>query len=871
MSLNGLSGAVTLYSPNSTVGITTSGASVGLTASAGGSYDPLGSAAAASTAAIAASDPRGYATAASTAAILGGVGPVFNVKSATFGATGDGQTNDYGAIQAALNAASVGGTVYFPSGTYVCASIPSVTGSNINILGAGDSSVLQCAAASMVPSGDTIALWLNGSSNVTVQNLVFDGNFQTGAFNIAHSGGWMLPSTVSGAAFVTEVVGGANHTGTPAKGTTEQWNVSGGSSAGFFNNCVFQVGSATSGFELCKLSAGYGTNVWTVIRGYNQSPTVDLTTPALNGVANGLFDSTVTTYGTQSGKNYIFSLGVAGTIDANTYQQYAMPLRISSCSNILIEGCQIRNARAAGVQVDNGPTHSGSVSSDIMIRNCRIDSTMDNGIWFYNTSVNCSAVGNHISNTMYSGVAVVASSKASIVGNQIRNAGPVYQGDSTGIELAGCNQGIIADNLIQSCVGGGIVLLCSQESGQAWTPNQDCHVTGNTVTGSANPATAIGGVVGIEVPGATSCSIVNNRVSFCDIGIEMDNQAQDTYVHGNIVEFNNSIGIATANSDYVTGTVVEGNTIRYNGGHGCSEYAPAIWANNIITDSGGCPGKVPGATNGIQVNAAPSGLAKKQTWIIGNTISDARNNAVEIDSGFQSAGTVHIRDNTISNSTVQNYFDGVLTVAGAGASVTLSSLSCAFSGGDAGVKVVFNSYAEYNGLNAGLTGTVASVAAGVAVVHGLSNTPTDNITLTGVAFSFLTSRVYMNRGLYCDSGSSGPSEFINNQLRLLNYSTPGGTPPAGSKFQGNYETNNVNGATPDHGSGTGSFASSSVSTVAFPANGLPLTPTVAQMTITPSGAPAGLYYVSAISQTAASVSCASSGTWNYSWSIDLGR
>jgi parallel beta-helix repeat protein len=99
---------------------------------------------------------------------------IINVKS--YGAVGDGTTDDTEAIQDTLDAAETagGGIVYFPKGTYLVSTGLTV-GNNITICGAGYSSIVK------LDSGNTTKVFSNndtstGNSNITIRDLKIDGN-----------------------------------------------------------------------------------------------------------------------------------------------------------------------------------------------------------------------------------------------------------------------------------------------------------------------------------------------------------------------------------------------------------------------------------------------------------------------------------------------------------------------------------------------------------------------------------------------------------------------------------------------------------------------------------------------------------------------
>lgn len=119
-------------------------------------------------------------------------GVIYNVRY--LGAVGNGTTDDLAAIQAAINAAQTagGGIVYFPRGTYLVSGRPTITGSNIIVRGVGSGSKILLGSAALNAAGSTTGIWVNGGTNILIQDLAIDGNFA----NIAKNGSFHAASTI---------------------------------------------------------------------------------------------------------------------------------------------------------------------------------------------------------------------------------------------------------------------------------------------------------------------------------------------------------------------------------------------------------------------------------------------------------------------------------------------------------------------------------------------------------------------------------------------------------------------------------------------------------------------------------------------------
>lgn len=113
----------------------------------------------------------------------------FNVKAASYGAVGDGSTDDSTAVAAAITAASAagGGTVYFPKGTYkISGTLTVPVGVSLLGSGAGASTLSQSSGATFISMTGTVGQWtyIRDLNITSIVNSVTICGFNAGWFRL---------------------------------------------------------------------------------------------------------------------------------------------------------------------------------------------------------------------------------------------------------------------------------------------------------------------------------------------------------------------------------------------------------------------------------------------------------------------------------------------------------------------------------------------------------------------------------------------------------------------------------------------------------------------------------------------------------------
>lgn len=543
------------------------------------------------------------------------------------------------------------------------------------------------------------------------------------------------------------------------------------------------VGGVGSGSKILLASAALNPNGTTIGLWVNGASNVLIHNLCVDGnfdniAKNGtyvssstLWDPMISQYGAQGPKTYIYA---GSGVDFNTYLQYRAPIRITDATNITVQNCLIENSVSAGILIDAAAVDG---TKEIIIRNNRVRLCWDNGIYFHKGVRSGSAVGNHCSDTQYSGITAIYCRDISTVGNICHNGGP-SQSDSAAIEYAAVTNGLIADNLVYDSLFSGILLKNSDETGitggeaNLYARNQNVKVTGNNVHNIQDPRFPSAIAAGIRVEGSSLCQINGNKVEQANYGIDIPDDCSDILVQGNSVRRNTGWGMQIGDSPHIFNTQIIGNVIESNDSNGVTSFAPIIFKNNVVRDNNG---------QGLDLNVPPTGIPYKTDYIEENLFADNLYNGVNAAAGPGNLAIV--RNNEFYNSDSLIFYDGVTT----NGSTTFTSSTANFAASDVGASIVILGAGSANGddplittITAVTNSTTVTLAAAASASRSSRNfnlfrpkqvyydgvMTSGNPALTSATASFTSNDVGKTVLLYSDDG---PNPSLLGTFTVNNY------------------------------------------------------------------------------------------------------
>lgn len=462
--------------------------------------------------------------------------------------------------------------------------------------------------------------------------------------------------------------------------------------------------------------------------------------------ASPLWDTTIAKYGATSVKNYAY--GEGSGVDYDTYLQYSSCLRITDATNVLVEGCYFHDSKSSGVLMDSATVDG---TKEIMIRNNRVKMCWDNGIYFHRGIRFGSAIGNHCSDTVYSGITSIYNKDVLISGNTVHDTGP-SPSDSSGIEICSADRNTVSNNNLYNVLFAGILVKNSDETnlingyaGQ-FTRSYDTLIQGNNISDVISPSNSHIGH-GIHIRSADRTNIVGNQIRRTDYGISIDDAVDSTLVSSNLVDSTTGWGIYVGNNADTTNTVIDGNTVQNGKDNGMTVFSPATITNNIIRNND---------HQGIDLVAPPTGVPYKTDIIRDNVISDNGYNG--IGAGAGRGNIAIIRDNIFSNSDYRTYEDGISVLS----DNTFTSNLATFESQHVGAVVIIPSAGSTNGND-----TLVTYITSVNSSHSVELDAAPQITRGNLSFT-----VYAPKNMHYDgamiSGSpnltSASAKFTSNDV-----------------------------------------------------------------------------------------------------------
>jgi hypothetical protein len=373
----------------------------------------------------------------------------FNVKS--FGATGNGVTNDTAALQACFTAANAipGSSIVFPQGSYLNEGTLLVSGNGVSVVG---------QHATLI-AGTTLALLAFDGTHESVQGMTFSSQSS-------------LPTAVE---FVNQSSGFLVQNNTFNTG---------------FETCVIVVDSSNGQILSNRMTLG-DENVAVVIESSSKIL-------VQNNVATGNNNSQFLSFGgannisvvsnRMTGGGTVASVGSCDTVSFfhNVFSYSASGVNVGGCQNVTVSQNQMTGASAIGTAMALGGCQS------VLVSNNTIQNGEDCVVAGGNTNLQVS--GNTINNFSEEGIELGGNTTAIVSGNTITNVGI----------------GLLSGGNIGSTVSGNQIAQCLTEGILSDGDTQAVKIANNTIRNCGLNTTSPPAVIFVDDSGASSISITHN-------------------------------------------------------------------------------------------------------------------------------------------------------------------------------------------------------------------------------------------------------------------------------------------------------------------------------------------------------------------------
>lgn len=426
-------------------------------------------------------------------------GQVFSVKDSTYGAVGDGVTNDTASIQSAIAAAASGGAVFFPAGTYAVTNGFTIPAARVSVYGVGNASIISA----LYPDDGTVVFVADGKNDVVVRDLKIHGR---------HAGGVRIANAERCGVYRLDIQGATQTNSQGFCAGIYASNVTGLT----IDGCSLSSNGSTVGEGHADIACNAGSEIIAnsrIINNQCQSVWANMNIGVFDpvnvlvqgNIVSGATLSAVTTVRMGYGIMLYKSAGISGT---SVGECRVIGNHVSNVSGCAIYVKEIRNSVIAdNVIRDFGRGQDdtsisvagvGLESSDCVVANNRIANSPKDGITVATFSDRVTVIGNNIENVSKNGIGIRGEVlDVNVVGNSARSIG--VAGIGSWSNAAAQRVQIIGNSIGTRSVNGATYGVLIQANAVDWT------VLGNTITHD-------NGQVAIHDNGSTRAIVASNRL-----------------------------------------------------------------------------------------------------------------------------------------------------------------------------------------------------------------------------------------------------------------------------------------------------------------------------------------------------------------------